>query len=350
VFGLELASLTIVKRSQPLVVAITGATSGIGRATARRFAVDRAHVALLARGADGLAATAREVVTLGGRAMAIPIDVADAEQVAAAVLRIERDLGPIDIWINNASTTVFGRADQLSHDELRRVTDVSYHGYVWCTQSALEGMRERNRGTIVQVASAHARRAVPLQAAHCAAQHAVRAFTDALRSELKHDRVDVRLTMVQLPAVNTPHFEYAENKLGFEAQPIPPIFQPELAAEAIHFAATHRRREVWVGASTIRTILGDKLAPALLDRYLSRVVFNQPEVPRSDRVSSLWRPIPGDRGAHGPFEFRARNRDPVARVGTWLGGGGIQTIALAAAAAGVIASGLALAALARRFR
>jgi len=338
------------KRSQPLVVAITGATSGIGRATARRFAVDRAHVALLARGSDGLAATAREVATLGGRALALAVDVADAEQVGAAVLRIERDLGPIDIWINNASATVFGRADQLSHDELRRITDVAYHGYVWCTQAALRAMRERNRGTIVQVGSAHARRGVPLQAAHCAAQHAVRAFTDALRGELIHDKVDVRLTSVQLPAVNTPQYQWAENKLGVEAHPVPPIYQPELAAEAIHFAATHRRREVWVGASTIRTILGDKLAPGLLDRYLSKVVFDQPEVPRPERASNLWTPIPGDRGAHGPFEFRARNRDPIARVATWLGAAGVQAIAVAAAAAGVIATTFAFAALARRLR
>ncbi len=178
----------------------------------------------------------------------------------------------------------------------------------------------------------------------------MRAFTDSLRSKLLHDKVEVRLTMVQLPAVNTPHYQWAENKLGVEAQPVPPIFQPELAAEAIHFAATHRRREVWVGASTIRTILGDKLAPGLLDRYLSHVVFDQPEVPRPERASNLWTPIPGDRGAHGPFEFRARGRDPIARVGTWLGAAGVQAVALAAAAAGVFATGLAVAALARRIR
>ncbi len=340
------------KSRTPLVVAITGASSGIGRATARRFAVQRAHVALLARGSEGLAATAREVAALGGRALALPVDVADAEQVNAAVLRIERDLGPIDIWINNASTTVFGRADQLSSDELRRVTDVAYHGYVFCTLAALRAMRTRDRGTIVQVGSAHAYRARPLQAAHCAAKHAVRAFTDALRSELRHDNVHVRLTQVHLPAVNTPQFRYAENKLGVEAQPVPPIYQPELAAEAVHFAATHQRREVWVGASTIMNILGHKLVPGLVDRYLARTVFDHqsPAIVRDPKHSSLWQPVPGDHGAHGPYEFRARQRDPLARLATWLGAPAVQAIGAVTAVAGVAAATLGAAALFRRLR
>lgn len=340
------------KRSTPLVVAITGASSGIGRATARRFAVQRAQIALLARGSEALAATAREVAALGGRALALPVDVADPEQVNAAVLRIERDLGPIDVWINNASTTVFGRADQLSSDELRRVTDVAYHGYVFCTLAALRAMRSRDRGTIVQVGSSLAYRARPLQAAHCAAKHAVRAFTDALRGELAHDNVHVHLTQVLLPAVNTPQFRYAENKLGVEAQPVPPIFQPELAAEAIHFAATHARRELWVGGSTIATIVGHKLAPGLLDRHLARTVFDHQSaaMTRSPRPSNLWRPVPGDHGAHGPFEFRARQRDPLTRVASWLGAGGVQAIGAAVAVAGIAATTLAAAALFRRLR
>ena len=340
------------KRRTPLVVAITGASSGIGRATARRFAVQRAHVALLARGSEALAATAREVAALGGRALALPVDVADPEQVNAAVLRIERDLGPIDIWINNASTTVFGRADQLSSEELRRVTDVAYHGYVFCTLAALRAMRLRDHGTIVQVGSSLAYRARPLQAAHCAAKHAVRAFTDALRGELTHDNVHVRLTQVQLPAVNTPQFRHAENKLGVEAQPVPPIYQPELAAEAVYHAATHRRRELWVGASTIATILGHKLAPALLDRYFARTVFDHqdPAIAREPRPSNLWQPIPGDHGAHGPFEFRARQRDPLTWITSWLGAGGVQAIGTVAAIAGIAAATLAGAALVRRLR
>jgi NADP-dependent 3-hydroxy acid dehydrogenase YdfG len=329
-------------RNQVTVVVITGATSGIGRATARRFAVERAHIALLARGADGLAATAREVSSLGGRPLAIPVDVADPEQMFAAALLIESDLGPIDVWINNATTTVIGRADQLSPDELRRVTDVAYHGYVWGTRAALRGMRKRNRGTIIQVASMHAQRAVPLQAAHCAAEHAVRGFTDALRSELIHDRCDVRLTTVHLPSVNTPQLRWCENKLALEAQPVPPIFQPELAAEAIHFAARHRRRELWVGASTIRTILGQKIAPGVVDHQLAHRVFDQQDtaLARPERPSSLWNPVPGDHGAHGPFEFRARGRDPVARLSIWLGAAGVQAVALAAGVATVAATGL----------
>lgn len=336
----------------PVTVAITGATSGIGRATARRFAVERAHIALLARGSVGLAATAREVAALGGRPLAIPIDLADPEQVFAAALLIESDLGPIDLWINNATTTVYGRAEQLSPDELRRVIDVAFLGYVWGTRAALRGMRKRGRGTIVQVVSMHAQRAVPLQAAHCAAEHAVRAYTDALRCELIHDRCEVQLTTVHLPAVNTPQLRWCENKLAVEVQPVPPIFQPELAAEAVHFAATHRRRELWVGASTIRAILAHKLAPGRFERRLAHRVFDQQETAlpvRRERPSNLWDPVPGDHGAHGPFEFRARGRDPIARASIWLGAGGVQTLALVASVAAIAATGLVGRLLVRRW-
>lgn len=324
------------------IVAITGATSGVGRATARRFAVQGAHIALLARGAAGLAATAREVSVLGGYPLAIPVDVADPEQVFAAALLIENDLGPIDVWINNATTTVYGRAEQLSADELRRITDVAFHGYVWGMRAALRGMRKRGRGTIVQVVSVHARRAAPLQAAHGAAEHAVRAYTDAVRSELIHDHCDVQLTTVHLPTINTPRLRWCENKLAVEAQPMPPIFQPELAAEAIHFAAHHRRRELWVGASTIRTILAHLLAPGRLDRRLARRVFGPTEtaLARPDRPSNLWQPVAGDLGAHGPFELRARRRDPIARASIWLGASGVRSVALAAGVVAVAATGL----------
>lgn len=332
-------------RTQPTVVVLTGATAGVGRAVARRFAVERAHIALLARGVDGLEATAREVVALGGRALTIPLDVADPDQVFAAADRIERELGPIDIWINNAMTTVFGRITQIAPAELRRVTDVTYHGYVWGTQAALRVMRPRGRGTIVQVGSALAYRAIPLQAAYCAAKHAIRAFTDALRSELLHDGIDVHLTMVQLPAVNTPQFRWCENKLGVEAQPVPPIFQPELAAEAVHFAARHRRREVWLGLSTIKAIMGQQLAPGLLDRHLATAGFELQStgVPLRERASNLFAPVPGDHGAHGQFELRSRKRDVVARVGTWLGAAGVQALAATLLLAGVATASFALA-------
>lgn len=311
---------------------ITGASAGIGRATARRFAVDGAHIALLARGLDGLNAAEREIIVLGGRALVVPTDVADPDQVFAAAERIERELGPIDIWINNAMTTVFGPVDAISPAELRRVTDVTYHGYVWGTQAALRAMKPRKRGTIVQVGSALAHRAIPLQAAYCAAKHAIRAFTDSLRSELLHDRIDIHLTMVQLPAVNTPLFRWCENKLGVEAQPVPPIFQPELAADAIHFAAHHRRREVFLGTSTIKAVLGGKLMPGYLDHRLAKLGYEgqATEVPRAPgRPVNLWSPVAGDHGAHGHFELRARRRDPIGRLGTWLGAAGVQAAAIA---------------------
>ncbi len=327
----------------PLVVAITGASSGIGRATARRFAVQRAHVALLARGSEALSVTAREVVALGGRALVLPLDVAEAEQVNAAVLRIECDLGPLDVWINNATTTVFGRADQVSSDELRRITDVAYHGYVFGTLAALRVMRPRGRGTIIQVGSALAYRGRPLEAAQSAAKHAVRGFTQSLRGELSRDNVRVRLTEVQLPAVNTPQYRYVENKLGVEAQPVAPIYQPELAAEAIHFAATHKRREVWVGGSTISSILFGRREKTVFDHVTAAIA-------RDGGSSSLWQPVPGDHGAHGPYEFRARNRDSLARLASMIGARGIQALGVLAAVAGVAATTLLVVAIFRRAR
>ena len=323
------------------IVVVTGGTAGVGRATVRRFAAAGAHIAILARGQDALDATAREVARLGGRALPIQVDVADAAQVFAAAERIERELGPIDIWVNNAMTTVFGRADQLAPEELRRVTDVTYHGYVWGTLAALRAMRPRRCGTIVQVGSALAHRAIPLQAAYCAAKFAIRAFTDSLRSELLHDGIKINLTMVQLPAVNTPQFRWCENKLPVAPQPVPPIFQPELAAEAIWFAAHHPRREIWFGASTIRAILGQDIVPGFVDRYLATRGYDGQSagVPRRlNGASNLFEPVPGDHGAHGDFELRARNRDVPARIGTWLGAAGIRA-AFATAVLGVVVGG-----------
>ena len=329
---------------RPLVVVITGATAGVGRAVARRFAADRASIALLARGRDGLAATAREVEALGGVALAIPTDVADADQVFAAAERIERELGPIDVWINNAMTTVFAPVERVSPDEYRRVTDVTYHGVVWGTQAALRAMRPRGRGTIVQVGSALAYRAIPLQAAYCAAKHAIRAFTDALRSELLHDRVDIHLTMVQLPAINTPQFDWCLNKMGHAAQPVPPIFQPEIAADAIHFAALHRRREVWVGAPTVRAILAQKIIPGWLDRYLARRGYVGQQARRAvvDPRANLFAPVPGPHGAHGAFEFQARGHAPITRVAARAGAAGVQGAVAALLMAAVVLAAWAI--------
>ena len=317
--------------SRMTVVVITGATAGVGRATAWRFADEGASIALIARGADGLAATAREVEQRGGRALTIAADVAHADEMRAAAERIERELGPIDIWINNAMTTVFGRISQISPEEYRRVTDVTYHGVVWGTMAAVAVMRPRKRGTIVQVGSALAHRAIPLQAAYCGAKHAVRAFTDSLRSELIDEGLDIHLTMVQLPAINTPQFRWCENKLDCAPQPVPPIFQPELAAAAVHYATQHRRREIYVGWPTIKAILAQQVVPGYLDRRLVRDAIDGQcsSAPRSRHQTNLFEPVPGDHGAHGDFDDRAREHDAVTRVARWLGAGGVRVLAAA---------------------
>jgi len=327
------------------VVVITGGTAGVGRAVARRFAEDGARIAVLARGLDGLRSTAAELVVLGAdAALAIPCDVTYADRLMAAADRIERELGPIDIWINNAMTTIFGRFDDYDPVELRRVTDVVYHGYVWGTRAALHYMRRRNRGTIVQVGSALAYRAIPLQSAYCAAKHAVRGFTDSLRSELLHDGSAIELTMVQLPAVNTPQFAWCANRMPFQPQPVPPIYQPEVIATAIHRVAHHPRREVFVGTPTIKAILGQKLIPGLLDRYLARRGFEGQKtlVPADpNHVENLFSPVPGDHGAHGDFDLRARDRG-APRVDAMLGAVGVQFLALAAGALALLGAGYLL--------
>jgi NAD(P)-dependent dehydrogenase (short-subunit alcohol dehydrogenase family) len=290
------------------VVAITGASSGVGRACAREFARRGACIGLIARGRDGLEAARREVEELGARALVFTLDVAYAEAVEAAAAAIEEQLGPIDVWVNNAMLSVFSPIAELSAEEIRRVTEVTYLGYVHGTLSALRRMRPRNRGVIVQVGSALAFRAIPLQAAYCAAKHAIEGFTEALRCELLHDESNVRVTMVQLPALNTPHFSVVRTRLPRHPKPVPPIFQPELAARAIAFAAEHPRRELWVAGSTVRALLGNKLAPGLLDRSLARNGYaaQQTEKPvEPNRADNLAGPLPGDRGAHGIFDGEA---------------------------------------------
>src|SRR5688572_26863418 len=292
------------------VVVITGASAGVGRATARAFGALGAEVALLARGREGLEAAAREVESRGGRALVITADVADAKAIDAAAARVEETFGPIDVWVNNAMTSVIGPVKEITADEFRRVTDVTYLGVVHGTLSALRRMLPRDRGVIVQVGSALAYRGIPLQSAYCAAKHAVQGFCDSLRSELLHDGSHVTVTMVRLPALNTPQFDWVKSRLPKRAQPVPPIFQPEVAARAIVWAAEQRRREVYVGMPTVKAIVGDKVAPGLLDRILAGMGYDaqQTDEPADpSRPHNLWEPVPGDHGAHGRFDTRARS-------------------------------------------
>ena len=290
------------------VVVITGATAGVGRATAREFAKNGARIGLLARDPDRLAVTRKEVEALGGSAVAIPTDVGHEEEVESAARQVEEAFGPIDIWVNNAMASVFSPIKETEANEIRRVTEVTYLGTVHGTLAALRRMLPRDRGTIVQVGSALAYRSIPLQAAYCAAKHAVLGFTESLRTELLHDNSKVHVTMVQLPALNTPQFEWVKSRLPRKPQPVPPIFQPEVAARAIYWAAHQRRREVCVGGSTVKAILGQKLAPGLLDRYLAKTGYSsqqtdEQEIP--DRPGNLWQTVRGDYAAHGSFDSRA---------------------------------------------
>ena len=282
---------------QPETVVITGASAGVGRAAAREFAKHGASIALLARGEAGLNAAREEVVSLGGQALIVPVDLADHKQVEAAAAEVERSLGTIDIWINNAMVSVFSPFREMTSEEFRRVTEVTYLGVVY--------------GTMAQVGSALAYRSIPLQSAYCGAKHAVRGFTDSLRSELLHDNLNVHLTMVQLPALNTPQFEWVKSRLPRKPQPVPPIFEPEVAARGIYWAAHHRRRELDIGFSSVKAIVGNKVFPGYLDRYLGRHGYdaqqtNEPADP--NRPNNLWKPLQHDFGAHGRFDTRAHTR------------------------------------------
>jgi NAD(P)-dependent dehydrogenase (short-subunit alcohol dehydrogenase family) len=299
------------------IVVVTGASAGVGRATVRAFAKDGCDVALLARGIDGLEGAAREVEGLGGRALVLPTDVSDAAQVEAAADRIERELGPIDVWVNNAMVSVFSPVKSLRPEEVERVTDVTYLGVVYGTLAALKRMLPRDRGVIVQVGSALAYRGIPLQAAYCGAKHAIQGFTESLRCELLHDASKVHVTMVQLPAMNTPQFDWVKSRLPREPQPVPPIYEPEIAADAIVWATTRHRREISIGAPTAIAIWGNKFAAGLADRYLARTGYDsqqtdQPADP--DRPNNLWVPLAGDHGAHGRFGSRSSDFSPQ----TWL--------------------------------
>jgi NAD(P)-dependent dehydrogenase (short-subunit alcohol dehydrogenase family) len=319
----------------PEVVVITGASAGVGRAAARKFARHGARIGLLARGTDGLNAARREVEELGSEALIVPTDVANAEQVEAAAARIESEFGEIDIWINNATTSVFSPVKEMTPEEFRRVTEVTYLGYVYGTLAALKRMLPRDRGVIVQVGSALAYRGIPLQSAYCAAKHAIQGFCDSLRCELLHDKSGVRLTMVQLPALNTPQFGWVKSRLSRKAQPVPPIFQPEIAAEAIYFAGHNPRREFYVGAPSVAVITLNHFVPGLLDRYLACTGYdsqqcNGPEDP--NRPDNLWQPVRGDHGAHGAFDARARSWSPQLWTNEHRSVLGLAAVALGVAA------------------
>src|SRR6266487_1656658 len=295
------------------VVVITGASAGVGRATVRKFAKHSARIGLIARGIDGLKGAQKGVEELGSKALVFPVDIGNADRVEAAAAQIEADLGEIDIWINNAMSSVFSPVKEMTPEEFRRVTEVTYLGCVYGTLAALQRMLPRNRGVIVQIGSALAYRGIPLQAAYCAAKHAIQGFCDSLRCELIHDKSAVRVTMLQMPALNTPQFHWVKSRLARKAQPVPPIFQPKVAAEAIYFAAHNPRREFYVGLPSVEVIVANKIAPGLLDRYLARTGYDSqqydgPEDP--NRPNNLWHPVPGDHGAHGTFNARARSWSP----------------------------------------
>ncbi|MFH9729100.1 SDR family oxidoreductase [Streptomyces sp. NPDC017260] len=298
------------------VVVVTGATGGVGRAVARAFGARGSSVALLARGEYALEQAAEEVREAGGRALPLVVDVCDPEAVDAAAARTEAELGPIDVWVNAAFATVFAPVAEISPKELKRATEVTYFGFVHGTQAALRHMTPRDRGTIVQVGSALARRSVPLQAVYCGAKHAIQGFTESLRCELLHDRSGVRVTMVQMPGLNTPQFSWVLTRLPRHPRPVTPVYQPEVAAEAVLYAADHPgRREYWVGGSTVATLLGQKLAPGLLDRYLARTGYDgqQTDEPVDpSRPVNLYEPpddtAPADYGAHGVFDDESHSR------------------------------------------
>ena len=326
------------------VVAVTGASAGIGRAAAREFARRGAQLGLIARGEERLRAAAAEVEEQGGRACVAPADVADAAQVERAAERIEAELGPIDVWVNAAMTAVLAEVTDTRPEEFLRVTQVTYLGSVHGTQAALRRMLPRDRGVIVQVGSALTRRGIPLQATYCGAKHAVKGFLDSLRAELLHRGSRVRVALVQLPGVNTPQFDWVRTRLRRHPQPVPPIYQPEVAARAIAWAAEHPRRELWVGLPTAYTILGERLASGLMDRYLARTNIDAQQVPEQpidpeSRRDNLTVAPPGDPGAHGEFDGRAHPRSPQLWLATHR----------RALATGAAAGSLAVGAVLRRF-
>lgn len=315
------------KKEQNEVVVITGASAGVGRAIARAFAARGASIGLLARGHEGLEGACRDVEEAGGNALAIPTDVADHEQVEAAAAKVEEIFGPINIWINDAMASVFSPVKEMKPEEYKRVTEVTYLGCVYGTLAALRRMLPRDQGHIIQIGSALAYRGIPLQSAYCGSKHAIQGFTESLRCELLHDKSQVKVSMVQLPAVNTPQFGWVKSRLPHKAQPVPPIYQPEIVADAVTYVADHYRRQMYVGMSTNIVIQGNKILPALGDYYLSKTGFKsqqtrQPADPHAP--NNLWSPVDDrqDYGAHGAFDSRAIDRSLqlwASRHRSWLG-------------------------------
>ncbi|WP_224958445.1 SDR family oxidoreductase [Geomonas subterranea] len=290
------------------VVVITGASAGVGRATAHAFASEGASIGLIARDRERLDAARQEVERLGGRGLVLVGDVADARRVEEAASEVEREFGPIDVWVNNAMTSVFSSFKEMTPEEFRRVTEVTYLGAVHGTMAALKRMLPRDRGMVIQVGSALSERSIPLQSAYCGAKHGMRGFTDSIRCELIHAKSRVHLTMVQLPAMNTPQFDWVESRLPNRPQPVPPIYQPEVAANAIVWASHHRRREIYVGLPTVKAMWGNKFIAGLLDLYLGLTGYKSQqtgEPERPDRPANLWESVPGPYGAHGRFDARS---------------------------------------------
>ena len=300
------------------VALVTGATSGVGRATARRLARDGYDVALVARGREGLDGARADIESLGRRTLSISADVADAAQLQEAAERTESDLGPIDVWVNNAMTTVFAPFSEIEPEEFKRATEVTYLGVVWGTRAALGRMRPRDRGSIVMVGSALAYRGIPLQSAYCGSKHAIKGFFESIRTELMHDGSSIKLSIVELPALNTPQFDHCRTRLPKQPQPVPPIYQPEVAADAIAWAARTGEREIYVGSPTWKTIWGERVAPGIADRYLARNGYSSQQADEpvnGDRPDNLFTPVEGDPGAHGRFEQGTRTRSSLL----WLG-------------------------------
>jgi short-subunit dehydrogenase len=324
---------------KPRVIVITGAAAGVGRATARMFAeTEGAQIGLIARGREALEGAKRDIEALGGKAIIIQCDVTDAEGIEAAAERVEAELGPIDVWVNVAMTSVFSFIKDMTAAEFKRVTEVCYLGYVNGTLAALKRMLPRNRGHIIQVGSALAYRGIPLQAAYCASKHAIQGFMDSLRAELIHDHSAIIATMVQMPALNTPQFDWCKSKLPNKAQPVPPIYQPEVAARAIVFASKNKRREIYVGLPTVIAIIGNKLLPRLGDFYLGKTaVAGQQTGEKADpnQPNNLYESVGGDPGAHGRFDDRAHAFSPQLWTSLhrdWIIGGLLAGLALAAGA------------------
>lgn len=320
---------------KPEIVVVTGASAGIGRATVREFASHGAHVGLIARGQDGLEAARREVEEMGGKAVVVPTDVSDAEAVERAAAEIEDKLGPIDVWVNNAFAGIFSPFLKVTAEEYERVTAVTYLGQVNGTRAALKRMMPRGHGKVVLVGSALAYRGIPLQSAYCGAKHAIQGFLDSVRCELLHAKTDVSITMVQLPGVNTPQFDWIRAKLPGKPRPVGTVYQPEVAARGIYFAAHGKRKEVFVGAPTVEAIWGNKIASPLLDDYLARTGFKSqqdPEPVSPDRKDNLFEPVPGDHGAHGRFDAEAVDDSAELWVSTHKKQIGLAALGAAAAA------------------